>query len=63
MAFGNAGAVNALKWVVNTAPSEEDVQLKINEVQIASGEAMADEMASVAYSAMIAALNWVIGRR
>ncbi|WP_157962432.1 hypothetical protein [Homoserinimonas sp. OAct 916] len=62
MAFGNTGAMNALKWVVNTSAGEEEVQLKINELQIASGEAMGDEMASVAYSAMIAALNWVLGR-
>lgn len=61
MAFGNTGALNALKWVVNTSPSEEEIRLKVNELQVASGDAIGNEMASVAYSAMIAALNWVIG--
>lgn len=62
MAFGNTGAMNALKWVVNTSPNEEEIQLKINELRLATGETMGDELASVAYSAMIAALNWVTGR-
>ena len=62
MAFGNTGAMNALKWVMKTSPDEEEVRLKINELRITTGESMGDELASVAYSAMIAALEWVIGR-
>ncbi|MEO9095345.1 MAG: hypothetical protein ABI255_06940 [Microbacteriaceae bacterium] len=62
MAFGNTGAMNALKWVMKTSPDEEEVRLKINELRITTGESMGDELATVAYSAMIAALEWVIGR-
>ncbi len=60
MAFGNTGASNALKWVLDTAPNDEAVRLKINELQVTRDEEFADELASVAYGAMIEALKWVL---
>lgn len=60
MAFGNTGATNALKWVLQTSPGEDDVRLKINELQVTRNEAITDELATVAYGAMIEALKWVL---
>lgn len=60
MVFGNTGAMNALKWVLATSPDEDAVRLKINELQVSSNEAIADELATVAFGAMIEALKWVL---
>jgi len=60
MLFGNTGATNALKWVLATSPDADAVRLKINELQVSRNEAMTDELATVAYGAMIEALNWVL---
>jgi hypothetical protein len=60
MLFGNTGATNALKWVLATAPDEDAVKLKINELQVSRNEAMTDELATVAFGAMIEALKWVL---
>lgn len=60
MVFGNTGAINALKWVLATSPDEDAVRLKINELQVSSNEAMTDELATVAFGAMIETLNWVL---
>lgn len=60
MAFGNAGASNALKWVLDTSPDDDAVKLKINELQVTRDESFGDELASVAYGAMIEALKWVL---
>lgn len=60
MVFGNTGATNALKWVLAASPSEEELRLKINELQVAGNESITDEMATVGYSAMIEALKWVL---
>ena len=60
MAFGNTGAMNALKWVLQTSPGEDALRLKINELQVTSNESITDELAIVAYSAMIEALKWVL---
>ncbi len=60
MAFGNTGASNALKWVLDTSPDDDAVRLKINELQVTRDEAFADELATVAYGAMIEALKWVL---
>lgn len=62
MAFGNTGATNALTWVLATSPDEDAVRMKINELQVILGEAMTDELATVAYGAMIEALKWVLRR-
>lgn len=60
MAFGNTGAMNALTWFLDTAPTEDDVRLKINALQVTANESFGDELATVAFSAMIAALTWVL---
>ena len=60
MVFGNTGATNALKWVLATSPDDDAVRLKINELQVSLGDAMTDELATVAYGAMIEALKWVL---
>ena len=60
MVFGNAGAMNALKWVLDTSPGADDVRLKINELQVTSNENITDELATIAYGAMIEALKWVL---
>lgn len=60
MAYGNTGAINALKWVLAGTRSEEEVRLKLNEVQVSANEAITDELASVAYGAMAEALRWVL---
>jgi hypothetical protein len=60
MVFGNTGATNALKWVLATSPDDDAVRLKINELQVSLNESMTDELAIVAYGAMIEALKWVL---
>ena len=60
MVLGNAGAMNALKWVLVTTPTEEELRLKINELQVTRNESFTDEMATVGYSAMIESLKWVL---
>jgi hypothetical protein len=60
MVFGNTGAMNALKWVLATSPDDDAVRLKINELQVSRNEAMTDELATVAYGAMIETLKWVL---
>ncbi len=60
MLFGNTGAVNALKWVLATKPDDDAVRLKINELQVSRNEVMTDELATVAYGAMIESLKWVL---
>lgn len=60
MVFGNTGATNALKWVLATAPDDDAVRLKINQLQVSRNDAMTDELATVAYGAMIEALTWVL---
>ncbi|MCW4384211.1 hypothetical protein OH146_00305 [Salinibacterium sp. SYSU T00001] len=60
MVLGNAGAMNALTWVLDTSPDADAVRLKVNELQVKRNETMADEMASVGYGAMIEALSWVL---
>ncbi|MEX1078340.1 MAG: hypothetical protein WED09_04455 [Homoserinimonas sp.] len=60
MVFGNTGAMNSLKWVLATSPDEDAVRLKINELQVSRNDAMTDELATVAYGAMIEALKWVL---
>lgn len=60
MLFGNTGATNALKWMLATKADADAVRLKINELQVSRNEAMTDELATVAYGAMIEALNWVL---
>lgn len=60
MVFGNTGATNALKWMLATKPDADAVRLKINELQVNRNEAMTDELATVAYGAMIEALKWVL---
>src|SRR5690606_36264659 len=60
MAFGNMGATNALQWVVSTNPDEDQLKLKINELQVTRNENFTDELATVAYGAMIEALKWVL---
>lgn len=60
MVFGNTGATNALKWMLATNPDADAVRLKINELQVNRNEAMTDELATVAYGAMIEALKWVL---
>jgi len=60
MVFGNTGAMNALKWVLATSPDEDAVKLKINELQVSRNEVMTDELATVAFGAMIEALKWVL---
>lgn len=60
MVFGNTGATNALTWMLATNPDADAVQLKINELQVNRTEAMTDELATVAYGAMIEALKWVL---
>lgn len=60
MAFGNTGARNALKWALDTSADEDAVRLKINELQVSRDEAITDELAQVAFGAMIEALKWVL---
>lgn len=60
MVFGNTGATNALKWVLDTAPDEDAIRLKINELQVTTNESIGDELATVAYGAMIESLKWVL---
>ncbi|MCU1545069.1 MAG: hypothetical protein JWP30_169, partial [Homoserinimonas sp.] len=60
MVFGNTGAMNALKWVVETSPDADAVRLKINELQVTSNESITDELKNVSYGAMIEALKWVL---
>lgn len=60
MVFGNTGAMNALKWVLASSPNAEDVRLKINELQVNMNESIGDELATIAYGAMVEALNWVL---
>jgi Tol biopolymer transport system component len=60
MVFGNTGATNALTWMLATNPDADAVRLKINELQVNRNEAMTDELATVAYGAMIEALKWVL---
>lgn len=60
MVLGNAGAMNALSWVLDTSPDADAITLKINELQVKRNETMADEMASVGYGAMIESLAWVL---
>jgi hypothetical protein len=49
-----------LKWVLATSPDDDAVRLKINELQVSRNEAMTDELATIAYGAMIEALKWVL---
>lgn len=60
MVFGNTGAMNALKWVLAASPDEEELKLKINELQVSRDESITDELATVAYSAMVESLKWVL---
>ena len=42
------------------SPSEEELRLKINELQVTRNESITDEVATVGYSAMIEALKLVL---
>jgi hypothetical protein len=60
MVIGNTGAMNALKWVLASSPSAEEVRVKVNELNATTNDSIGDEVTAIAYSAMIAALNWVL---
>lgn len=60
MVFGNTGAMNALTWFLAAPRTEDEVRLKLNELQVTANESMGDELATVAYGATTEALKWVL---